>query len=142
MTKSVDDDVACMREVMRRACWDLYYHERELTLAHKKLGAVKAFIARCGIEHKFTDHEAMSLYDSFSDEDKEPTDADQFARYLVGDALNDVRRHEDGIQEGHRNIATAKKMMARGKYTEFTVDEVMEEVKKRESDRVRWEDAQ
>lgn len=117
----VTDDVELMREMVRNALWSIEYHEEALTSAHKRLAIGKSLMERVGLT--VSSEEALKRFHEDEDERDFKSSTD-FLAYIYGDLLNSIEWHELELRSAHDLLAAVKAMMIRGKYTEFTIDEV------------------
>src|ERR1700682_646433 len=111
MTKP-KDDVEFVREVVRKAFWDIYYHERELVKTYRTVANASAMLVRGN--YNFSVEDALNKYD---ENDETAETSEEWVKQIVGSAAHSIKYHEQGMSEGHSALAVAKIMIERGKYT-------------------------
>lgn len=124
----VNDDVGLMREMARKAIWDILYHEKKMRNTHRNVGFATAVLVRCGCGFSLED--ARELYRDDEQEEK-LTNPDDWIKLKVGSEVDSLAYHETSIAVGHKNLAVIKIMIARGKYTEIDLEKIKKEQEER-----------
>src|SRR5262245_66598146 len=80
------NDVEAMQEIVRKAFWQVHYHERALHTAHKSLAQIKSFFVRCNIT--VTDYQIKKFKESYDEDDLHDSNV---TPELIGAALLNSR---------------------------------------------------
>ena len=104
-----------IRQIIRRACWAVSYHEVRLPIVYRNSKFAQELVGRAG----FADLPGDPDYDP-DDDNYENIEA--FARHLVNDPQSSIAYHEEQLRKASDNLAMAKIMLARGGYTEAEIN--------------------
>jgi len=124
---SDDEQMAeLMRLQLRGAFWNVGYHEAALRKAHKHIGVVRSFLKHT--DFSITDEKASEAFDAGEMEDCESPM--ELARWLLGNALNNITHHEEELKKSHAALGSWKALMLRARL-ELPLAEIEEEALRR-----------
>ncbi len=125
----MDDDDAVttiVTEILRKALWNITYHEYELKKAHSTKALVIALLKR--IEMTMTYAEAKAICDEIEDEDFFKS-FNEFIAYTVKEAYSSIEFHEEQLSKGHADLASGKALIQRVGLN-LSLDEIQAKVNK------------
>jgi len=116
------NDVEAMQEIVRKAFWQVHYHERALHTAHKSLAQIKSFFVRCNIT--VTDYQIKKFKESYDEDDLHDGNVtpELIGAALLESRLDSIQWHEVELKKAHEELASAKALMNRGNFTKAEVD--------------------
>lgn len=120
---ALKDPIAFVREIVRKVCWDIKYHEEILPKAYARLSLTKELMSKGGFEKDEgweEDDEGEPIFENLN----------QYVTYIVRDREESVEYHEKQIQESYVAFGYIKIMLARGNYTEIDLEEIRKNPKK------------
>ena len=121
------DHIEFVREIARKLFSSQAHHEAELPLRLKKKMLIQGILDRLGIDEKTVERE-----DYEEDGDIMTATVEQYACYLLDDAIYSIEYHEQGLKKTHRDMALFKIMFARGNYSDkINLDEIEAEQRRR-----------
>jgi hypothetical protein len=115
-----------VRELLCSTLWNIGYHERELVKHSRQLKLAKKTIEAAGY-----DFQAMA--DNATDADiyeGDFKDVEELCHAWVQDRVGSVERHEEQLQQAHKQLAMMKIFMVRGNF-EIEIADVQREVQAR-----------
>jgi len=125
----MDDDDAVttlVTEILRKALWNITYHEYELNKAHSTKALVMALLKR--VEISMTYAEAKAICDEIEDENFFKS-FNEFIAYTVKDAYYSIEYHEEQLPKAHADLAIGKALMQRVGLN-LSLDEIQAKVDK------------
>jgi hypothetical protein len=121
------NDVDLLRQTLRTAIRGLCYHEEELIAGGRRMAAAKALLVR--LQCDFTLEQAFAFFNE--DEDGEDlTTVDDYIKHFIGKLAFDLEYHHRSLAGAEAEVAAARAIIQRGKYTEISFDEVRAQIKK------------
>jgi len=116
------NDVEAMQEIVRKAFWNVHYHERALHKAHKSLAQLKSFFVRCNIT--VTDDELTKFNELYDEDDLHDggVPPDLIGAALLESRFHSIQWHEVELKRAYEELACAKALMNRGNFTKAEID--------------------
>jgi len=127
------DEADVVRKLAKSALWDVYYHEKELTVQHAKLGLVKALAVEAG----YTPNESRikQARDNYDDDETEPLEnVPALIDHYLAQAASSVEYHERALREAHAGLGLMKAFLVRVEHV-YPVDLEVLDKEVRDGDR-------
>jgi hypothetical protein len=116
-----------VRELVRSALWNIGYHERGLRKLRKVRKSIEEMLQQSGFDLAKLDEietNADELHEGYFD------NVEHLAAALLASRDSTLEHHEEGLQNGHRELGLIKTLLARGDY-DVDIATIQEEVDKR-----------
>jgi len=115
--------IAYFREIVTRAAWELAYAEHEMIICRRKLSFVREIVRRGG----FPTEIAIDAGDSDENGDAVCLTVEEYAAWLIDDARQGIKYHEDKIPAAHAAFACVRLLIDHLELTEIDPDEILRE---------------
>ena len=115
--------IAYLRTIVTREAWSLAYAEHEMIISRRKLSFAKEIVRRGGFPTGIT----IDAGDRNDEGDATCLTVEEYAAWLIDDARQGIKYHEDKIPAAHAAFACVKLLIGHLELTEIDPDEILRE---------------